>query len=103
MLLPFQYSWGRDSELLLISRKMSVIEKFIAKAQKSPKKVVLPEGEDKRVLMAARIAFDKGIAFPILLGKHERIHQLASSLGTNLDGILTDDPPSSPKGSDTNP
>ena len=56
----------------------------------------MPEGEDERVLRAARMALNEGIAFPILLGRQEQIHNVASDLGINLDGMVTDDPPSSP-------
>lgn len=75
---------------------MSIIGKFIDKARKSPKKIALPEGEDERVLSAARMAADEGIAIPILLGEQGKIHKVASSLGVSLDRIIIDYPPSSP-------
>jgi len=75
---------------------MRIIEKFFDKARKSLKKIVLPEGEDERVLRAARMALNEGIAFPILLGRQEQIRNMASDLSISLDGMVTDDPPSSP-------
>ena len=47
---------------------MDVIQPLIAKAKESPRRVVLPEGADGRILEAARRLKDDGIAEPILLG-----------------------------------
>ena len=47
---------------------MDVIESLIAAAKASPRKVVLPEGADERIISAARRLKDEGIATPVLLG-----------------------------------
>ena len=47
---------------------MDVIQPLIAKAKESPRRVVLPEGADGRILEAARRLKDDGIAEPVLLG-----------------------------------
>ncbi len=49
---------------------MDVIENLIAaaKANPQPRRVVLPEGADERILEAARRLRDEGIARPVLLG-----------------------------------
>ena len=48
---------------------MDVIEKLTAAAKEPPRRVVLPEGGDERVLEAARRLKDEGIAEPVLLGQ----------------------------------
>lgn len=76
--------------------KMNIIENLMNKAKKNPKNIVLPEGEEERIIRAARMVLDESIANPILLGEGERIRKVASDVGISLDGILIDDPPSSP-------
>lgn len=55
-------------------------------------KVVLPEGEDERILAAARQMADDGLAAPVLLGKPEAIQSRAAALGLGLAGIEIRDP-----------
>lgn len=57
-------------------------------AQAANKKVVLPEGDEPRTIQAAAICQERGIAQCILLGKRERIEQVASSLGVTLPAGL---------------
>lgn len=74
---------------------MSIINRFIEQARRNPKRIVLPEAEDERVLQAARMALDKGISFPILLGSREKVTAQASRAGVSLEGIEVEDPVSS--------
>lgn len=60
---------------------MDVIESFIAAAKEKPRRVVLPEGAEERIVGAARRLADEGIAEPILLGQ-----------GNSVDGITVIDP-----------
>jgi malate dehydrogenase (oxaloacetate-decarboxylating)(NADP+) len=53
-------------------------------AKRAPKRVVLAEGEDERVLRAAQIAVDESLARPILLGRRELITNLIGTLGLRL-------------------
>jgi phosphate acetyltransferase len=46
---------------------MDLITKFINDARKNPKRVVLPEGDDPRVIAAAHRLMNEGIAHPIVL------------------------------------
>ncbi|PWG64558.1 phosphate acyltransferase [Spiribacter halobius] len=55
-------------------------------------RVVLPEGEDPRVLEAARLLADEGRAQPVVLGAAEALQQAAATQGLSLDGIETLDP-----------
>ncbi len=47
---------------------MDAIESFIAAAKENPRRVVLPEGADERIISAAQRLADEGIATPVLLG-----------------------------------
>src|SRR3989441_4331704 len=38
------------------------------RAQQAPQRIVFPEGEDARIVRAARVLADDGVAAPILLG-----------------------------------
>ena len=40
-----------------------------AAAKQSPKRIVYAEGEDERVLRAAQVVVDEGLARPILIGR----------------------------------
>lgn len=57
-------------------------------------KVVLPEGDDIRVVKAARGLIDREIAVPIVLGARDAIEQLAAQHTLSLAGIETIDPKS---------
>jgi phosphate acetyltransferase len=45
-----------------------IVDACIAKARAKPRRVVFPEGQDERIVAAARRLKDEGIAVPILLG-----------------------------------
>jgi malate dehydrogenase (oxaloacetate-decarboxylating)(NADP+) len=53
-------------------------------AKRAPKRVVYAEGEDERVLRAALVAVDEGIAHPILIGRPQVIAAQISRLGLRL-------------------
>ncbi|MFN3617057.1 MAG: NADP-dependent malic enzyme [Aquabacterium sp.] len=53
-------------------------------AKAAPKRIAYAEGEDERVLRAAQIAIDEGIAHPILVGRPEVIVQRAERAGLRL-------------------
>jgi phosphate acetyltransferase len=55
-------------------------------------KIVLPEGEDGRVLAAARSLIDREIARPVVLGTAGALAKAAASAGIALHGIETIDP-----------
>lgn len=65
---------------------------IVNKAKQAPKRVVFAEAENLKVLKAAQIAFDEGIATPILLGNEEVIRQLISEHSLQLEGVEIIDP-----------
>jgi phosphate acetyltransferase len=76
---------------------MDIIQTFIERARRRGGTLVLPEGNDERIMLAARRLLDDGIAKPILLGKPEALKDGAARAGTSLDGIDTIDPEHSDK------
>ncbi|MGB4773885.1 MAG: NADP-dependent malic enzyme [Daejeonella sp.] len=57
------------------------------KAKSSPKRVVFAEADNYKILKAAQIVRDEGIAIPILLGNEERIQQILIDNELELDGV----------------
>lgn len=60
-------------------------QSLIERASQSKKKIVLPEGEDDRILQAANQVLEKGIADLIILGDPLAIKKRSVELGLNLD------------------
>ena len=50
-------------------------------------KIVFPEGADERILSAAVRLHNEGIISPVLLGEEGSIHEVATNLGLNIEGI----------------
>ena len=74
---------------------MDVIEHLIERAKSRPRTVVLPEGEDPRILHAARRLHDGGIARPMLIGERAALEAAAAAAGVPLDPIESISPPAS--------
>lgn len=55
-------------------------------------KIVLPEGNDERILLAAAKLHGEGIVTPLLLGSRENVQAIADKMGVNVDGIEVIDP-----------
>ncbi len=73
-------------------RARGIMRGLISRAQQDPKRVVFPEGEDPKILRAAQILVDEQIAQPILLGRLDRVRQMADDMGIPLDGITLEEP-----------
>jgi len=80
-----------------LGKSREVMRIMIHQAKRQPKRVVFPEGENEKVLRAAHLLVDEGIARPVLLGQQERIRQQAHDLGIALEGIEIVDPLRSPR------
>lgn len=77
--------------------KDSYINGIIAKAKQHHKTIVLPEGEDERVLKAAHIIREEGIAQLIILGNVEEISAYFAKNNWSLEGITLINPAESDK------
>ena len=76
---------------------MDFIEELISKIQGPPKKIVLPEGNDSRIVAAASWLAQENIAVPILLGAADDVSAAAEKAGVSLSGIEVIDPQASSK------
>ena len=65
----------------------SQVEKLKEIAKKTPKKIVLPESNEPRVLKAAEIVTKGGIAQIILIGKPDEIKKIANENSISIDKI----------------
>ena len=66
---------------------MDVVERLMERAKARRRRVVLPEGDDPRVVRAARRLCDEGIARPLLVGEREHLEAAAAAAGVSLDGL----------------
>ncbi len=80
----------------LMNRTRSVMRQIVSRARGSRKRVVYPEGADEKIISAARMVAEEGIAQPILLGRPAIVQKHAQELDIPLDGIEIVHPASSP-------
>ena len=66
---------------------MDFVEQLVAQAKECRRSVVLPEGDDPRIIRAARRLHDEGIARPILIGARAALEDAAAAAGVPLDPI----------------
>jgi malate dehydrogenase (oxaloacetate-decarboxylating)(NADP+) len=78
-----------------LGRAREVMRGLSGRAQQSPQRIVFPEGDDPRILKAARILADDGIAEPILLGDPDAIRRQADDADVTLEEISLANPRSS--------
>jgi malate dehydrogenase (oxaloacetate-decarboxylating)(NADP+) len=69
-----------------------IVRVLYNKARKDPRKVVFAEADNVKVLKAAQIVKDEGIAHPILLGDERRINQLLAENKIDLKDVVIIDP-----------
>ncbi|MGK2860432.1 MAG: NADP-dependent malic enzyme [Chitinophagaceae bacterium] len=62
------------------------------KARRNPKRIVFAEADNIKILKAATVAFDEGIAYPILLGDETRIKTIALANNIDIEGLPVLDP-----------
>lgn len=74
---------GLDNQLLRILGN---------KARRAPKRLVFAEADNQKILKAASIAYDEGIAYPILLGTESKIRKIAAENNIDLTDIPIIDP-----------
>jgi malate dehydrogenase (oxaloacetate-decarboxylating)(NADP+) len=82
----------RDSLESRFGRSKEIMRVIINKAQRSPKRIVFPEGAEEKILRASQIILDDEIAKPILLGNQRVIEDRIRTLDLDLTGIEVVDP-----------
>jgi len=76
---------------------VELLENLKERARIQPQRIVLPEGEDPRIIQAAAHVAGERYAKPTLLGRVDAIRASAERLGVKLDGIEILDVASSPE------
>jgi len=71
---------------------MSAFDRVLARARKTPRRIVLPESDDERVLRAAGDVVREGIARPLLPGDPDTVRAALDTLGVPAEGIDIVDP-----------
>jgi malate dehydrogenase (oxaloacetate-decarboxylating)(NADP+) len=84
--------WERYKESLLerLGSDNKLVRLLLNRAKTNPKRVVFAEADQLDVLKAAQIAYDDGIAHPILLGRKEVIKQLMEEIEFDADIPIID-------------
>jgi malate dehydrogenase (oxaloacetate-decarboxylating)(NADP+) len=65
----------------------ALLRAISSKAKSDPKRIVFAEADHYKILKAAQIVKDEGIATPILLGNKERIKEIVKETGLDLEGV----------------
>jgi len=74
---------------------LKVIKELREKAKRDKRRIVLPEGEDLRILEATDYINREKLADIVLLGNREKIETISKEKGLDLEGIEVIDPQSS--------
>ncbi|MGV3695664.1 NADP-dependent malic enzyme [Flavobacterium sp.] len=84
--------WEKYEEELLerLGSDNKMVRLLTNRAKTDPKRVVFAEADHLDVLKAAQIAYEEGIALPILLGSKEVILELKEELGFDADVPIFD-------------
>jgi len=65
---------------------MEFIEKIYERARKVKKRILLPEGEEPRILRAVDFILKRDICLPVLIGDPDKISKISKTEGIDLDG-----------------
>jgi len=85
----------REQLEVRLGRARGIMRGIINRAVRDPRRVVFPEGEEPKVIRAAQMLVDEGIALPILLGNPETIKRIAGENSIPLADISLEDPATS--------
>jgi malate dehydrogenase (oxaloacetate-decarboxylating)(NADP+) len=74
----------RESLTRFVYHSGVIMQPLFTAAKKQPRRVVYAEGEDERVLRAAQIVVDEGLARPTLIGRPQVVEQRLERLGLRV-------------------
>ncbi|HJQ20113.1 MAG TPA: NADP-dependent malic enzyme [Gemmatimonadaceae bacterium] len=80
-----------------LGRARGLMRGIINRAARAPRRIVLPEGDEPKVIRAAQILVDDNIAHPVLLGSRDKIVAIAKDANIELTDIEIEDPSVSPR------
>ncbi len=69
-----------------------IIRVLGSKARRNPQRIVFAEADNQKILKAASIIYDEGIAYPILLGDKEAINAIATANKIDISEMPILDP-----------
>jgi len=75
-----------------LGRARGIMRGIINRAVRDPKRIVFPEGEEPKIIRAARMIVDEGMGLPILLGQRANIERIAAEGHISLRDIQIEDP-----------
>ena len=75
---------------------MNILERLKSRARARPQRIMMPEGEDPRIIAAASQVAKEGFARATLLGRNSVILGAANQRGISLQGVEILDPAASP-------
>jgi malate dehydrogenase (oxaloacetate-decarboxylating)(NADP+) len=73
-----------------LGKSREMMRVVLNKAKSAPKRVVLAEGDDEKMVRAAYQLVDQGIAHPVLIGDREEIWAEMETLGLNFEPEIVD-------------
>ncbi|MDX1270445.1 NADP-dependent malic enzyme [Bizionia paragorgiae] len=84
--------WEKYKNTLLerLGSDNKIVRLLINRAKVNPKRVVFAEADQLRVLKAAQIVYEDGVAIPILLGRREEIERLKEEIEFDADLLIID-------------
>ena len=82
----------KDELKLRLGMDDKLMRSITNKAKADPKRIVFAEADNYKILKAAQIVKEEGIAIPILLGKREIINHIIKENELELDGVTIIDP-----------
>ncbi len=80
----------------LLGRSRGLMQLIFERAKQNPKRIVFPEGDQEKIIRAAKAVIDDGIAHPILLVRREQIADLLHKYNVDESKITTIDIAQSP-------
>jgi malate dehydrogenase (oxaloacetate-decarboxylating)(NADP+) len=77
----------RETLALTMDRSRQIMNIAADKAKKKLRRIVFPEGSHPKILKAAHILLQEGIAQPVLIGKPKEIEAMKKTLSLPLEGV----------------
>ncbi|SMO62053.1 NADP-dependent malic enzyme [Solitalea koreensis] len=85
-----------DAYIESLKKRLGVDDKLMRniaqRAKSNPQRIVFAEADNYKMLKAAQIVKEEGIAIPILLGKREKIQSIIAEYSLELDDVQIIDP-----------
>src|SRR5215212_5987677 len=75
----------------LLGRSRGLMHDIYARAKRDPKRIVFPEGDEEKIIRAAKILTDEGLAHPILLVRRTDIAPLLQKYNIDESKVTTID------------